>query len=70
MEAPRPRMRLYALFSLPRPGVKGSGKVVTKRKVAGGQAPCLENGKCLLHHHYHAEVRLKGEIFSLGNFQA
>lgn len=34
------------------------------------QAPCLENGKCLLHHHYQAELRLKGEILSLGNFQA
>lgn len=38
MEAPRPRMMPYVLSRLPRPGVKGGGKVV-----ATVQAPCLKN---------------------------
>lgn len=50
--APRPTMSLSALSSLPQPG-----EVVLRGCQV--QAPCLENGKCLLHHHYQGEMRMK-----------
>lgn len=53
-DAPRPRMSLYALSSLPQPVVRGGAK----GEVAWSRDSCLANGKCLLHHRYQEEMRL------------